>query len=414
MSNVQLEALIGPAGVGKSYLIKQRPNVLLTASTGIAALNLGGNARTINSVLGYYDTADLQLKLDKGDILRNLFKVSSMYSEVAIDEVSMTSGKQIDKLVFAFLTHNKTLVESRKLKHKHSELKLTFLGDIGQLGPPAEEHDPFFKAASWKYVNVNYLTEIKRQTDKEFITIISQLREGKIRNVVDWFESKIGFQKKLDKNFIGSTCFPTNKQVDDFNAYKLAQLKTPEKTYYSETSGAVSRDWKNIPESITVKVGMKVMLLANNFDEMYANGDLGIVKECFPAGVLVELIRDKRLVLVNYKKIDNTIISTKKDGEPFQKRIGSINYLPIRQGDSSTVFKLQGLTLSELQLDVTHRFFSRLSGGLYTGVTRVTDYKGLKIVGTKDDFIRACYINPIYLDYLLKLDSQFNPQLMAA
>ena len=194
----------------------------------------------------------------------------------------------------------------------------------------------------------------------------------------------------------------------------MVKLKTSEYRYYSEVSGIPSRDWNNIPEELVVKPGMKVMILANNFDEKYANGDLGIIVDCFPKGVLVELNRDGRQVLVQYKILENTVISTTKAGEPYQKRIGSINYLPIRQGFSSTLHKLQGLTLEELQLDVTHRFFSKLSGGLYTGITRVTDYKGLRIVGTKDDFIRACYINPIYLDYLLKLDSQFNPQLMAA
>jgi hypothetical protein len=269
-----------------------------------------------------------------------------MYRGIAIDEISMNPGKQVDKLVFGVLQHNKILKESKKLKANHNELSLTFLGDIAQLGPPKEEHDPFFKAASWKYVDVTYLSEVKRQTNPEFINIVSQLRVGKVKNVVDWFESKIGFQKKLDMEFAGSTCFPTNKQVDDFNAYKLSQLNTTEKRYYSEVSGAPNRDWKSIPECVVVKPGMKVMLLANNFDEMYANGDLGIVEECFPASILVRLLRDERKVLIEYKSLSNTIISQNKEGEYVNKRIGTINYLPIRQGDSHTVHKcVDGNTL---------------------------------------------------------------------
>lgn len=409
-----LHAVLGPAGSGKSTLIKEKEGILLTASTGIAALNLGGNCRTINSVLGYYDTADLQLQIDKGNILKNLFKVSSMYKGIALDEVGMNPGKQVDKLNYCVLLHNKTVEESKKLKKKHNLLDFFMLGDLAQLGPPKEENDPFHKATSWKYVDVTYLSEIKRQNNPEFINVVSHLRFGRVRNVIDWFTSKVEFSKHLDMDFKGSTCFPTNKQVDEYNEFQMAKLKTSEHKYYSEVSGVPSRDWKNIPEELIVKPGMKVMILANNFDEKYANGDLGIIVDCFPKGVLVELNRDGRQVLVQYRTLDNTVISTTKTGEPYQKKIGNIQYLPIRQGYSNTVHKLQGLTLSELQLDVTHRFFSKLSGGLYTGVTRVTDYKGLKIVGTKDDFIRACYINPIYLDYLLKLDSQFNPQLMAA
>ena len=411
---INLHAVLGPAGSGKSTLIKEKEGILLTASTGIAALNLGGNCRTINSVLGYYDTADLQLQIDKGNILKNLFKVSSMYKGIALDEVGMNPGKQVDKLNYCVLLHNKTVEESKKLKKKHNLLDFFMLGDLAQLGHPKEENDPFHKATSWRYVDVTYLSEIKRQNNPEFINVVSHLRFGRVRNVIDWFTSKVEFTKYLDMDFKGSTCFPTNKQVNEYNEFQMVKLKTSEYRYYSEVSGIPSRDWNNIPEELVVKPGMKVMILANNFDEKYANGDLGIIVDCFPKGVLVELNRDGRQVLVQYKILENTVISTTKAGEPYQKRIGSINYLPIRQGFSSTLHKLQGLTLEELQLDVTHRFFSKLSGGLYTGITRVTDYKGLRIVGTKDDFIRACYINPIYLDYLLKLDSQFNPQLMAA
>ena len=409
-----LYAVLGPAGSGKSTFIKEKKDILLTASTGIAALNLGSSCRTINSVLGYYDTADLQLQIDKGNILKNLFKVSSMYKGIALDEIGMNPGKQIDKLNYSILLHNKTIEESRKLKKKHNLLDFYMLGDLAQLGPPKEENDPFHKAASWKYVDVTYLSEIKRQNNPEFINAVSQLRFGKVKDVVDWFASKVEFSKSLDMDFKGSTCFPTNKQVDDYNIFQMTKLKTLEHKYYSEVTGVPSRDWKNIPDELTVKCGMKVMILSNNFEEMYANGDLGVIVDCFPKGVLVELNRDGRKVLVQYRSLDNTVISIKKDGGAYQKRIGNIQYLPIRQGYSSTVHKLQGLTLLDLQLDVTHRFFSKLSGGLYTGVTRVTDHKGLRIVGTKDDFIRACYINPICLDYLLKLDSQFNTELMAA
>src|SRR5262245_20741481 len=52
------EVVLGQAGTGKTFLMRQRaaedPSVILTATTGIAAVNLG--AATINSVLQYFDT----------------------------------------------------------------------------------------------------------------------------------------------------------------------------------------------------------------------------------------------------------------------------------------------------------------------------------------------------------------------
>src|SRR5262245_46082280 len=54
--------LFGAAGSGKTFLTKawadDERGLVLAATTGIAAINLGGE--TINSILGYFDTASLQ------------------------------------------------------------------------------------------------------------------------------------------------------------------------------------------------------------------------------------------------------------------------------------------------------------------------------------------------------------------
>lgn len=337
----------------------------------------------------------------------------------------MFSGTMVDILVQEIATHNKTITENSKLKKKHKFLKLTIVGDAAQLPPPNEENNPFFKANSIKFFKSTHLTEIKRQTDLDFINILNKLRYGKAKEVVDWFDNKVGFHKELDRDFQGATFFPTNNESYEYNLDKLTKLKTPEKIYENEVTGYPDKEWKNkIPDTVTVKEGMTVMILANDFNQGVANGDLGTLIDCFPKGVLVKLYRGGKEVLVEYKTLFNTKISQKKDGTFYEKKIGSIHYLPIKQGDSSSYNKGQGLTLPKLQLSfkptINRRGYpyyflgNKLSGGLYTGITRVTDYTGLRLVGTKDDFIKSCYINPIYLSYLLKLDSQFNSNLMAA
>ena len=407
-----LEFIGGPAGSGKSTLLKTRKKVLMCAPTGISALNLGDNVRTINSTLNYFDSEDFKIKKEAGVIEKNLFKISAKYERIGLDEISFVESNQLDLLVLSILEHNKIVKESDKLSKKHNILGLTVLGDPAQLGPI--KGLPFFKAKCWKLFNQIYLNTVRRQTNLEFINALSAIREGKVLEVVDWFEENIGFSKELDKDFTGSTFFSTNKEVDSFNSYKLAQLRTPEKKYSTERSGAQDRDWKTIPDYITVKPGMKVMILCNNFEEGYANGNLAILKECFPGGVLVELIRNKRQVLIEYKQLLNSVIQQRKNGEYYSKVIGSVTYLPIRQGDSSTIHKGQGLTLEEVQLDVRNDFMRKLTGSLYTGITRVVDYKGLKIVGSKDQFIKACYINPMYLSYIQELKSLNESNLLAA
>ena len=70
--------LCGPAGSGKTFLTKlwaeEHRGITLCATTGIAALNLGGT--TINSLLGYFDTASLQERFTQGrltGILKRLY-----------------------------------------------------------------------------------------------------------------------------------------------------------------------------------------------------------------------------------------------------------------------------------------------------------------------------------------------------
>lgn len=421
----ELECITGNPGTGKTYLVKQRTNALLTATTGVAALNLGDHVRTIHSTLGFYDLESLYKAIEKKDVQKRLLLISTLYNEIVVDEISMFSGTMIDILVQEIAKHNKSILENAKLRKKHKFLKLTIVGDAAQLPPPNKENNPFFKANSIKFFKSTHLTEIKRQTDLEFISILNKLRYGKAKEVIDWFDAKVGFHKELDKDFQGATFFPTNNESYEYNLEKLAKLKTPEVTYESEVTGYSDREWKNkIPESVTVKEGMTVMILANDFSQMIANGDLGTLIDCFPKGVLVKLHRDDREVLVEYKTLFNTKITQKKDGTFYERKIGSIQYLPIKQGDSSSYNKGQGLTLPKLQLSfkptISRRGYpyyflgSKLSGGLYTGITRVTDYTGLRLVGSKDDFIKSCFIYPMYLEYLLKLDSLSQPQLMAA
>ena len=407
-----LESIAGAAGSGKSTLLKTREKVLMCAPTGIAALNLGDSVRTINSTLNYFDSKDFEKKKEAGVIEQNLFKVSSKYERIGLDEISFVNSAQLDLLVMAILEHNKIVKNSSKLSQKHNILGLTVLGDPAQLGPV--EGLPYFKANCWKLFNQIYLGTVKRQTDPEFIYNLSAVREGKVEEVVDWFEENIGFNEDLDENFEGSTFFSTNKEVNEFNSRRLAKLKTTKREYSAKRKGAQDRDWKSIPDSITVKPGMKVMILSNNFDEGYANGNLAILKECFPSGVLVELISNQKQVMIDYKQLRNVVTCQNKDGEYVDKVMGTITYLPIRQGDSSTIHKGQGLTLEQVQLDVRNDFMRRLTGALYTGITRVVNYRGLRIVGSKEQFIRACYVNPMYLEYINTLKNIQQAETLAA
>lgn len=430
-NNLPFQAIIGAAGTGKTTLILNELNKdesfgVKTASTGIAAINLNG--RTIHSMLGYYNTPDLLFKVVNGTVIDPLLEISKKYRHIIIDEISMISGQQLDLICRAIEDHNRFISNSYKMSGKHNLLGIIVSGDSGQLptvskpiveGKYDEDYTleekeledslprPFFKAKYWNKFVVHELHEIKRQNDVEFIRNLMLIREGEVEDTIDWFSKNVGFHSEVDENFIGTTIFSTNKEVDNFNLKKLNQISSQIIKFQSERKGKQLIDWKNIPDTLNIKIGCKVLLLCNDFQAGYANGDLAIVEDVISQGVLVKLVRTGNTVLINYKTLTNTINVKKNNSEGyFTKVIGSISYLPIRQGDSSTVHRSQGLTLDYVQIDIRHRFFSTLSGGLYTALSRCTTSTGLRLVGTKNQFIRACYINSDCLEFINSLQNR--------
>lgn len=94
-------AILGAAGTGKSHELRERSKdnpmyACLTATTGIAAINLGAGVTTINSVLRYYNTESLKEALDEGDLMRSFITLARAGFEwLLIDEVSMMCADQI-------------------------------------------------------------------------------------------------------------------------------------------------------------------------------------------------------------------------------------------------------------------------------------------------------------------------------
>ena len=76
--------LTGCAGTGKTFACKKRIEDdpyygLLTSSTGVAAVNLGGT--TINSALKFFDTASLAENYERGKLQSTLAKIARSRDE---------------------------------------------------------------------------------------------------------------------------------------------------------------------------------------------------------------------------------------------------------------------------------------------------------------------------------------------
>lgn len=382
-------AIIGPPGCGKSYTLNDRidnnPNyAIVTSTTGISALNVGGC--TINSLLQYFNTADLYQKLSLNDnYLYSKFNlIAKEYDNIALDEVSMMDG-------IAF-----TLIMQELIKYNSShskQLGLLCLGDPGQLPVVSKTNNTpaFFEVPAWDLFNVDYRTKIYRQENQQFAEALGHIRLGRVSECVDWFVDNVEFCNTIDEHFEGSTFYSTNDKVDGYNYLKLKQLKGKEVQYATIKQGKQNSDWKAIPLSINLKEDALVVLLHNNKNQGYVNGDLAKVKQCSPQFVVVELLRNKQEKVITYAT------KTNKFG-------GSVSYLPMRLGWALTVHRVQGLTIDSAQIFLKENFLRRLSGGLAVALSRVRTPQGLRLIGNKDDFVKACFVEPKYINFILQLE----------
>jgi hypothetical protein len=381
-------SILGPAGVGKSFTVneklKEDPSYCMrTSTTGISAVNLGGGAMTINSALKYFNTKQLLMKVANKEIDSILKKISERFRYIVIDECSMLDAAQVDLIYTAICRFN---AQNRKRK-----LGLYLTGDSGQL--PAVSGKPFFEARYWNAFHVSYLTEVKRQSDKDFIKALQLVRAGRPEEAVDWFEENIGFHSSIDEDFEGSTFFSMNAEVDTYNFRKLTELEGVSKKYVALIEGTPMAVWKDIPKYVELKKGALITILINNIEQGYANGDMAIVQETFDTCILVKLLRTKRQVYIHYHGVNNVPLGQ-------YKPVGSISYLPVRLSWASTIHKSQSLSLDAVQIKLGGEFLERLSGGLYTALSRVRTKEGLRIVGNRESFIQSCYVDPRYIPYI--------------
>ena len=404
----RFRAIIGAAGCGKSHWLMERLKedpkfCLLTSTTGISAINLQGV--TINSALGFFDTESLwnmvvdpRYKKAKKVLIANLLKIRKLYRNLSIDETSFNSRAKT-QLLCALIN------EANNEDIPYPPLGLILTGDPLQLpfivDKKGYDKDPFFMAHAFKDFEITDLTEVKRQEDKDFIEALSLVRKGKAAEAVQWFADNIDFSPKLNTDYEGMTIIPTNDKVNMYNRKYLQELPGKQPMKYVTVRTKVQRgEWnKHIPDYLLLKRNTEVIILTNNFDEGYANGDRAIVLETLVDSVLVEIGRTGKKVLIKPIVRDNIPV-----GET--KSVGSIKYMPLKVGKYSTIHMCQGLTVDSLQVRVTDGFLSKLSGGLYVSLSRVRTKEGLRIVGTKEAFVKACFVEQKYLDFIKTLEKE--------
>jgi hypothetical protein len=380
---------------------------VIGASTGIAAVNIG--ATTINSLLRYFNTSSLRDAFLQGHLTRTLHALAKKHRRLIIEEASMLSGTQLDILYRAVSEANRyNGVEA---------MGIMCVGDFAQLSPISEPWA--FDATCWKHfaANTERLTHIWRQDDMEFINALNCARGGDGARAVDILDSLgIQWHSQRDLDFDGTTIVPKNDMVNRHNAMVLDKIKYTPVSLPSERWGQQRSEWGmstrtrewGIPPAVTLKEGAYVMCLANARELRYANGDCGHVRSWDEqqGTVDVELVRTGKVETVEPVVRDVIVYDQQRAGfriademdprylpEPHRRGdkyiVGQIRYSPVRLAWSSTVHKSQGLSLDKCQIDFRDSFF-KSCGMLYVSLSRCRTLAGLRLVGSREQFVKAC------------------------
>ena len=352
----------------------------------------------MHSTLGFFDLEHLQMNYDNGYLWRNIRILRKRFERVVIDEASMLNRPMFELLYKAC---------------KEEDMGLVLSGDFLQLAPVNKDtNDPLwlFESPMFKEFTVLRLPTQYRQTDKNFLNALNYLRRGDGVSALDLLQ-KAGVtfwdfdqtdnealvRYYIDYEFPGTMLVATNDCKDAINSTRYRRLKVDEFVFEMARTGdwkvADRKRWEDIPRHVKLKVGTRVMITRNAYDEdgtmIHANGDTGIVQKIDNQGVVV-LRDDGDKVLVRRLKEDNGIRTKVRDTvKPYVLRepTAGIVFMPLTQAWATTVHKAQGLTFNHpVCVDIfgnekpSGNFFGH-PAMLYVAISRVRNPKDLTIVG---------------------------------
>lgn len=373
--------ITGEAGTGKSYLVnhlieglyqkygKDSNSVFLCATTGIAAVNIGGT--TLNSALSFFMPSVGNLNYppnwsdDKTNTMENL-------SVLIIDEVSMLRCDTLDFIDEIFV-HN--------IGRGLSSIQLVLVGDMKQLPPVVKTediselldqypqckdpnggknhkfgwHKSHFYARFKEKIEIFSLKEVFRQRDAKFIEALNDVRNGR----------RSGYFRNYVKEPKGVFLASTNAVVSDFNQKELSKIESKPYIFEGKVEGNYNPNDFLFEKVLVVKNGCKVMYLSNS-NGLY-NGICGTLK--------ITPSLDKKGVYLFFVKKDGTeirLIEEEKQKMKYDDKgelvvDSKIVQYPIKLAYAITIHKSQGLSLDEVTVDERKMF---ASGMFYVALSR--------------------------------------------
>uniref|UniRef100_F7ET02 ATP-dependent DNA helicase PIF1 n=1 Tax=Monodelphis domestica TaxID=13616 RepID=F7ET02_MONDO len=390
----------GSAGTGKSYLLKRilgslpPKGTVVTASTGVAACHIGGTTLHAFAGIGSGKAPLAQcVALAQRPSIRQSW---ASCQRLVIDEVSMVEASLFDKL-------EAVARAIRQQDKPFGGIQLIICGDFLQLPPVTKNNQPpqfCFQAKSWrKCIQLTMeLTEVWRQTDPTFISLLQAVRLGRCSDEVTQ-KLKATARHKVERDGILATRLCTHQDdVALTNERRLQQLPGQVHSYEAvDSDPTMVRTLDSqcpVSHLLQLKLGAQVMLVKNlAVSQGLVNGARGVV---------VGFEADGRgLPTVKFLCGVTEVVRTERwtvHGPGGQ--LLSRQQLPLRLAWALSIHKSQGMTLDCVEISLARVFES---GQAYVALSRARSLQGLRVLDFDPNVVRC---DPRVLKFYASLRKQ--------
>jgi hypothetical protein len=378
--------VIGRAGTGKSHFIRSLvaedpgyPQALL-APTGLAAMNIGG--QTVHSFFGFPPRP-----LIGANEKPNWFftRTARAINRLILDEVSMLRADVLDAM-------DQHLKVARKSARPFGGVQMLLVGDFYQLPPVVRgEEGRLLEDAGYASpyafsahvlrdapLAAMELTEVHRQTNRDFISLLSSIRERRGVEEAVTILNTVCLDRALPARPV--LLCATNAVADRYNVQGLNALPGVAAQYTGEFEGEAPRaqgDRFPAPMQLVLKRGARVIFTQNDPEGRWVNGSLGTVRGL-----------DENFVAVSLDGADDVDVeraiwpqarwtwNAKENRMEVKEEFKYVQF-PLAPAWALTIHKAQGMTLDAVEIDLGRGAFA--PGQTYVALSRARAMESIRL-----------------------------------
>jgi hypothetical protein len=378
----------GAAGTGKSHLIslylqESEARVVVLASTGVAALRIGG--QTVHS----YFRLPPRVITKPENVPPERLRVYAAADVILIDEVSMLGADAIDAIDYLL----------RRARGSHLPFggtRIIFVGDPYQLAPVVTPPDAavlkhlgyasrwFFEARVLREcpLRVALLDIVHRQTEREFVDVLSRVRIGRITAAdLALLNARTGATAITMQPSASLKLTSRRAAAEQDNLQRLNQIPGQEVLLNGTIEGVFPHRELPVPLLLPMKGMARVMFIRNDPDRRWVNGTMGTLLAFQDDDSLLVQIDSSRgdpcvVRRVTWEHLQHTYNRAARRVEVAVR--GTYQQFPVVLGWAATIHKTQGVSLDRVRIDLGHGAFA--AGQTYVGLSRVRSLAGLELM----------------------------------